>query len=159
DAWAVGYENSSGDKTLILHWNGARWSRVPSPNAGGFDNILNGTSAVSATDAWAVGVKFHNAACFCTVALHWDGTSWSRVPSPSPGSAGSQLNGVSADSKTDAWAVGWRNPGAANYKTLTLHWNGTSWSLVSSPNPNLTAPDVLAGVSALSSTDVWAVGQ
>lgn len=159
DAWAVGFYATPGDRSLILHWDGTAWSRVRSPNATGFDNVLNGVSAVSATDAWAVGVIFHNAACFCTVALHWDGVSWSRVPSPSPGSVASQLNGVSADSATDAWAVGWQDPGAANYKTLILRWNGANWSQVPSPNPNPSAPDVLNGVSARSATDAWAVGE
>ncbi|HEV2450537.1 MAG TPA: hypothetical protein VGS62_01250, partial [Streptosporangiaceae bacterium] len=59
DAWAAGYYvNTSGTgtdfTTLTLHWNGTAWSQVASPNPG-FDNLLEGVSVVSASDAWAVG--------------------------------------------------------------------------------------------------------
>jgi hypothetical protein len=37
------------------------------------------------------------------------------------------------------------------------HFNGTSWSVVSSPSPGL-GEDVLAGVTALAPSNVWAVG-
>jgi hypothetical protein len=33
---------------------------------------------------------------------------------------------VSADSATDAWAVGYYTK--ASTRTLLLHWNGTAWS-------------------------------
>jgi hypothetical protein len=50
--WAVGL---SGGATFILRWNGAVWARVPSPSPGKAFNDLSGVSAVSATNAWAVG--------------------------------------------------------------------------------------------------------
>src|SRR6185312_11927238 len=69
NAWAVGFADPSGGdarngpaaggrviiaRTLILHWNGKSWKRVPSPNPdeGGH---LTGVTATSAGDAWAVG--------------------------------------------------------------------------------------------------------
>jgi len=42
--------------------------------------------------------------------------------------------------------------------TLTEHWNGAAWSVVSSPVPNGSASSALNAVSAASSTNVWAVG-
>jgi hypothetical protein len=59
DAWAVGYEKSNEtgfDETLTLRWHGTIWSRVKSPNDDPYSNDLFGVSAISATDAWAVGV-------------------------------------------------------------------------------------------------------
>jgi hypothetical protein len=41
--------------------------------------------------------------------------------------------------------------------TLTEHWTGTSWSVVPSPNPFSTFSH-LAGVAAVASNDIWAVG-
>jgi hypothetical protein len=33
DVWAVGSRiGTGGDKTLIVHWNGSAWKRVPSPS-------------------------------------------------------------------------------------------------------------------------------
>ncbi len=35
NAWAVGDgEQGNEDDTLILHWNGRAWTRLPSPNPG-----------------------------------------------------------------------------------------------------------------------------
>jgi hypothetical protein len=68
------------------------------------------------------------------VTLHWNGTAWSRVPSPSPGNGDgegtSELFGVSALSSTDAWAVGdYINQTTGIIDTLILHWNGSTWSV------------------------------
>ena len=52
----------------------------------------------------------------------------------------------------DLWAIG-----SAGSQTLALHWDGTRWSVVTTPN----GPhpwNQLSGVAAVSSTDVWAVG-
>jgi len=58
DVWAVGVsyntERTLGS-TLIEHWNGSRWSVVPSPNPSSFVNKLNAVAAVSPNDVWAVG--------------------------------------------------------------------------------------------------------
>jgi hypothetical protein len=126
---------------------------------------LVGVSAVSGSDAWAVGdYGTGDGGVTKTLVLHWDGTAWSRVNSPSPGSGLNGLTGVSAVSGGDAWAVGnsssYDNPYVID--TLILHWNGTAWTKVKSPNPS--CPDDfisyndLYGVSARSGSDAWAVG-
>lgn len=64
----------------------------------------------------------------------------------------SSLHAVAAHSATDVWAVGY-----ASGTTLIEHWNGTRWSLVSSPNP--AGYDRLSGVAVVpGSTQVWAEG-
>ena len=116
NAWAVGDINFS--QSLILHWNGTAWKRVPSPSPPGAQ--LHGVAATSATNAWAVGQTDT-----ATLILHWNGTAWTRVPSPSPASDTSYLWGVAATART-AWTVG------AAYRsgvprTLILHWNSAAW--------------------------------
>src|SRR5438105_3935499 len=59
---------------------------------------------------------------------------WSVVSSPNSGTANG-LHGVAAVSANDVWAVGEYNPGPGS-RTLTLHWDGTSWSVIPSPNVN-----------------------
>jgi hypothetical protein len=179
DAWAVGFDinpTTGASVTLILHWNGTSWSRVASPNPGGTTSSSNGNSlksvsAISATDAWAVGV-YGNPTTGATVTLttHWNGTSWTKVGSPNPAGTMSSSNrnvlyGVSAQSPTDAWAVGFdMNPTTGVGVTLILHWNGTSWTKLASPNPGDTTSgsglsfNYLYGVSADSAIDAWAVG-
>jgi hypothetical protein len=164
DAWAVG---ASGplrsaflhNKTLVLHWNGTSWTQVASPNPEPSDNQLTDVSAVTPSDVWAVGFSTAGST-FQTLILHWNGTSWTQVASPNPGFGLSELLGVDALSANDAWAVGEYNTSAGALKTLVLHWNGTTWAQVASPNPGVPSSAVfLADVSATSSSDVWAVGE
>ncbi len=158
DVWAVGayVDTSSGtQETLVQHWNGTSWSTVPSPSPGTLLNELSAVAAVSASDIWAVGYAYSSG--YSTLTEHWNGTSWSAVPSPSPGPSYNFLYGVTAVSSSDVWAVGRYEDATGVYRTLIEQWNGTSWSVVSSPNPSSTN-NSLYGVTAVSANDVWAVG-
>ena len=110
---------------------------------------LLGVAATSAGSAWAVGYVGNSA----TLILHWNGTAWKQVPSPSPRAA--QLSGVAATSGSNAWAVGFIF-NSTGYKTLIEHWNGTRWTKVPSPSPG-PLPE-LSGVAATSASNAWAVG-
>src|SRR5262249_38080731 len=104
------------------------WTEVSMPT--GVHDYLNGIAAGSSTDIWAVG-----SSAGTTLTDHWNGTAWSIVSSPSVASATNRLNAVTVISPTDAWAVGVSGTDdGSSVKTLTLHWNGTSWSIVNSPN-------------------------
>ncbi len=158
NAWTVGYYGTDPvDQTLIEHWNGTTWKRVPSPNPGGSArlSILYGVAATSATNAWAVGY-YNNGTATQTLIEHWDGTTWAKVPSPNPSSTNNFLIGVTATSATSAWAVGDYSNGIA-YQTLIARWNGTAWTRVPGPNP-CTAINSFNGVTATSATSAWAVG-
>jgi hypothetical protein len=110
---------------------------------------LFGVAATSAKDAWAVGQYQSASGPLRTLIMHWNGTAWTRVPSPDPVPGGDTLNGVAAVSASDAWAVGGKNG-----RTLILRWNGKAWRQM--PGPDL--PGALAAVTATSATDAWAVG-
>jgi hypothetical protein len=165
DVWAVGFSpHPSGTplyirQTLVEQWNGSSWSVVASPNpAGKTDVVLNGVTAISANDIWAVGHSGDASSIpLQTLTEHWDGTRWSIIPSPSPGTYnGNVLNAVAAISANDVWAVGWYQSGPTGQEggALTMHWDGTIWTVV--PNPSRWT---LYGVTAISSNDVWAVGE
>jgi hypothetical protein len=159
--WAVGSSGSqaSGQVTVIEHWNGTGWSLVTSPNPGTIDNTLYAVSAVSSSDVWAVGFQVSTTGVTQTLTEHWNGTKWSVVTSPSPGSINNEFLSVAAVSSNDVWAVGFTASNSSAQKTLIEHWNGTKWSVVKSLSPG-TSPvnDVLSGVTAISASDVWAVG-
>jgi hypothetical protein len=145
DAWAVG---STTLGTLVAHWNGRRWRRVPSPGRG----ELSSVSAVSATSVWTVGDDGGQ-----TMVLHWNGTRWRTAKVPHPGRF-SVLSGVDAVSAHNVWAVGWVQPrGSQLTRTLALHWNGTRWQVVPSPNV-ASRTSLLAAVDARAGGGAWAVG-
>src|SRR5215469_5433346 len=110
---------------------------------------LFGVAATSARNAWAVGGAVNSGK---TLILHWNGTVWTHVPSPTP-VGDTELYAVAATSASDAWAVG---GGASPGKTVILHWNGTAWKTVPSPTPK--GGGALFGVTATSASDAWAVG-
>src|SRR5262245_53912740 len=89
------------------------------------------------------------------IPVHFDGTSWSVIPTPTLAASPSQFSGVAAVARDDVWAVGSQTvSGTSN--TLIEHWDGTSWSVVPSPTPS--GGGSLLAVTAISATDVWAVG-
>jgi hypothetical protein len=157
DVWTVGQAwNGSTYNTLVEHWNGRAWSIVPSPNVIGNSNVLEAISVVSANDIWAVGFSTDSNFINNTLTLHWDGISWSIVPSPSLDS--DILFALDALASNDVWAVGRTKPGGyGEDRTLTMHWDGSNWSIVPSPNDSSNDND-LFGVAAVASNDVWAVG-
>src|SRR5690348_15048662 len=86
---------------------------------------------------------------------HWDGVQWNVVPNPNPpGTQVSNLNGVSAVSSNDVWAVGRWGDGSYDH-TLMKHWDGVQWSVVPSPDVDL-GTNWLYDVSAIATNDVWA---
>src|SRR6266700_3094663 len=135
----------------------AAWSVVASPNATPGNNELHAVASISANDVWAVGTSENTLGNDQTLILHWDGTVWSIVASPTTGMVEGNLLGVAAVATNDEWAVGsFRNAGGA-FQTLTLHWDGTAWSIVPSPSPDGAFNDLFS-VAAFSTSDVWAVG-
>ena len=108
DVWVVGYHqdvSSQNYQTSILHWDGAGWSVVPSPNENTFNNYLFDVSATSASDAWAVGF-YDTGSALLTMAQHWDGSQWTIATSPNPGTFINEPVGAAAASPTDVWATG-----------------------------------------------------
>ena len=160
DVWAAGeYFNNGAYQTLIEQWNGTSWSIVTSPNTSSND-FLDGVAAVSANDIWAVGEDFSNFTPAQTLIEQWNGTSWSIVPSPNPSTNASILFGVAVVSANNVWAVGTGfNSTGTRQNTLTEQWNGTSWTIVHSPNPSGAGTSILFGVAVISASSLWAVGQ
>jgi hypothetical protein len=146
DCWAAG--------SLAEHWNGSAWSIVATP---GFNTAISGLTCISASDCWAVGDQGGPA----TLAEHWNGSAWSIVATGNPTlSEQDYFTGIACNGASDCWAVGYSvfsNPSPPSIqRTLAEHWNGTAWSITTTPNTPET--DSLAGVACISASDCWAVG-
>jgi hypothetical protein len=64
---------------------------------------------------------------------------------------------VKAFATDDVWAVGSKPNSDQMSSTFTLHWDGTTWSEISSPD-GAEMLNSLSGVDGASPNDLWAVG-
>lgn len=156
--------------TLALTTSAAAqtWTVVPSPNPpGAVQTILSDVTVVAEDDVWAVGHWRDNAFQQYTLAMHWDGSAWTIVPTPSPGSPSgntfTQLNAVVARAADDVWAAGLQNVpglgGTIGPQILVLHWDGSTWSEVPAPfTPAGTNGAFVSDIVELTPSDLLFVG-
>lgn len=173
DAWSVGYwrNEPSGIGSLAIHWDGSSWDLVDLPNTShlgtmpqtlGVDHAPNG-------DVWVAG---YLSTTYPTnnlpLVLRRRGGNWDRVETVTlrpmteyPYSArGGFANDVAVVTENDVWVVGVAN-GFGDAQTssvpMALHWDGSDWTDV--PVPIISnRHHELNDVVAISSDDVWAVG-
>jgi hypothetical protein len=159
--WAVGRRTPADNttaKTLVLRWNGTAWKIVSSPSVAN-NNRLSAVTAISASNAWAVGV-YTNLGRH-PLAIHWNGTSWktTTVPAPTTGF----LSGVASTSASNVWAVGSLDAGIGQCgpgsTQLLEHWNGSAWSSASPPTVTGASSTSLSSVTPIpGTTDLIAAG-
>ena len=162
DVLAVGGYNPGEPPTALLtrpyaeHWNGHGWTATTVPLASVYSGQtaqLNGVAEVAAGDGWAVGtVSDPSSLASKTLAYHWNGSTWQRVPAPNPAgpSQGNELAAVAARATNDVWAAG--GDGGYPEASLVLHWNGSAWARVQVPS--IGALDAVTVTSA----SLWVAG-
>ena len=163
---AVGRETSAHSE----YWNGTEWSVKTVPSPGGSEPILEGVSCTSSSACMAVGYYAEGSVYYKGFSEKWNGSSWTlqatAIPAESEG--GNELFGVSCQSASSCFAVGGRfnkdtEPfsgyhAPAEERTLSEYWNGTSWSVQTTPNPEKNLFDAFGSISCTSSTACTAVG-
>ncbi len=159
DVWAVGYAgnpNSPETTTLTMHWeydsgsNQYMWKTKPSPNPSTLDDYLFSVTAASSNNVWAVGYTLDsNPTTGRTLAINWNGSGWSTVSSQNPSSYTNYLQGVTAVSDSNVWAVGYSTypstgvddtliehnaPPAAAFLELPFHHSGSFYKAATAIN-------------------------
>ena len=159
DCVAVGeYYVGETSQTLVESWNGSTWSIVSSPSPGKGPDSLNSVSCVSSAICTAVGVSApeNHPVSHKTLVESWNGSAWSTVASPDPGSS-NVLSGVSCKNSTDCVAAGNYYDKDESFQTLVESWNGKAWLVTTSPNASKRG-DSLSAVSCTGSVSCVAVG-
>lgn len=148
--WKIGTQPYIGTVSGWLDTN----TLVQSANASSYENILSGIDTVAANNVWAVGHSQASNGVRSSLIEHWEGSSWSIVSSPNPGSGDNYLQGVTALSATNIWAVGYYPDGLGDYRTILEHYDGSSWT---ADTTDSTVGQLFA-ITKVSSTEAWAVG-
>jgi hypothetical protein len=161
DVWAVGNSGagSAQPQGRTLHWDGAAWLSVPAPSDSMYASTLTSVDVASAGDVWAVGhAVAAPGASRKPLVMRYTYGGWSVVPTPSPGPAEHELNGVDMPFPGFGWAVGtYRSGSSARLDNLILRWNGSVWTQM--PAPVLgSGSNVLKAVAAEGAGQGWAVG-
>jgi hypothetical protein len=149
NVWAIGYDTQAG--ALVHKHNGSNWVAMSGP-AG---VALRGLDVVSPTEVWIAGY----AGSAATVARWKNGTWTSRYTQASTGRHLTVFEAIAVDSSGQVWAVGWDrdyNAPGRPVSSLVVHFDGTSWTRETTPNP--ANRNTLTDVVALANGEVFAVG-
>lgn len=148
DAWAVGTTGTrqSERQTLLVHWDGVRWSRPALPVSMGQLSGLQSVVAGNPADVWVMG---YSASDQPTPHIyHFDGAGWDEVRLPGYVFA---VEGISMTPAGRLWAVVMTGayPGDS-----VIRWNGRTWTRF--PAPLLSGGP--ANIAALADNDIWVTG-
>lgn len=126
-------------------------------NQQGSSYVLEALTGTSADDVWVGGIAYTGSTA-AMLTLHYDGTRWTKVPTPG-GLQWPALLDIAAIAPDDVWAVGNQyTAGGAGTENLAMHWDGTSWATVPTPDPSGQYLG-LSSVSTVSSNQVYASGR
>jgi hypothetical protein len=158
DVWIVGasHQGTGLWKTLAMHWDGAAWSIVPTPDPGSIDS-LNAVVGISGDNVWAVGEVSTSArsAGSQAMVLHWDGKAWSVMDTGVREQNGT-LSSVVALAADDIWAAGsYADKSGTVLQPLFMHFDGKAWKEVGAEDQ---IGGTIWGMSAQAPNDIWAVG-
>lgn len=129
DVWAVGVAGT------ILHFDGNRWSCVPS----GTTQDLRTVWGSGPDDVWAAGTGRGPGT---PEILRWDGRSWARVTF----AAGQNVLAIGGTGPSDVWVF-------SDPLYPAMHWDGAAWSRT--PTVGSQSLRALWGSRP---DDVWAIG-
>jgi hypothetical protein len=159
NVWVVGDREGADNvfETLAEHWNGHRWSVVPTPDPGSTGNHLYAVDAVASDNVWAVGQRLGASAPDQGLVEHWNGRRWSVVSIP-VSTVGSVLFDAVTVSGGQVWVAG-ESDSPAGGRALIEHFvPGHGWSIAHLPGlPGGANWADLYGL-AVAQGSVWAVG-
>src|SRR5262249_9465555 len=115
------------------HWDGTKWSVVPSPDPGAAGNHLYAVDAVSPNDVWAVGQELTGQVPDLGLVEHWNGLRWSVVSSPALPNQSVMLSGVAASGGQVGTTGEADSPRVTGGQPLVEHEQGGVWSVASLP--------------------------
>jgi hypothetical protein len=109
NVWILGSghdPNTNTNPSLIEHWNGSVWTATIFGPISGQVAEVEGITANS-SGVWVVGTVRDTSLNYnVPLVEHWDGVSWSIIPSAPAGSIGSGFTSIAIGPYGDIWAAG-----------------------------------------------------
>ena len=152
---AVGFcagADGTSEQALIERSSGSGWSIVPANAPAG--SSLQSVTPVSPTEVWAVGSTTTVTGAKRTLAVRFDGSQWTVVPTPDASGNDWLQSVVRVPGTPTLWAVGSAIIGGASVG-IAEHWTGSAWEAVPPVQPG--DDSNLQGVAAAPGA-IWAVG-
>ncbi|HEV2242303.1 MAG TPA: alkaline phosphatase family protein [Streptosporangiaceae bacterium] len=156
DVWVVGDREGGNGlfETLAEHWNGRRWSVVPTPDPGSTGNHLYAVDAVARDDVWAVGQRLGTQAPDQPLVEHWNGHRWSVVSTPVSTVSSVMLEGVAVNGG-QVWVDG-ESDSPDGGRPIIEHFQNGHWSVADLSGVG-SIWTMLYGIAVTGDT-VWATG-
>lgn len=145
-SWCLAGGSTEETVTLTEIWNGTTWIHQATPSVGALADV----SCTATTWCMALGTER---------AATWNGSSWESVAMPAVG--GAQSTSFLSDSCTSpsfCLAAGQANFSDGEFEPITAKWNGSQWSLLTTPSPPGSIETDLASVSCPAENACTAVG-
>jgi hypothetical protein len=119
------------------------WTVVSTPNVRSTDDeTISGVAAISGSDVWAVGQDDDPGTVIDGLIENWNGSAC--------------VGGVVELGPTDMWTTGNGDFSGAG-QTLSMQWNGSAWSVVSTPSGAFAGS--LGGIARVPGPDtLWTTG-
>ncbi|HLN06169.1 MAG TPA: hypothetical protein VK217_07820 [Acidimicrobiales bacterium] len=157
---AVGsYDEGTSTLPLVERWNGKSWGTETIPVAKGQALTVTAVSCPSLKICTAVG-STTNSTAETASALRWNGSAWKAQAVPEPPKAQfADLDGVACNGSSSCTASGEYDNSNGTGLALAERWNGTTWSVQTTPDPKGATFAVLAAVSCWSPIACTGVGE
>jgi phosphatidylinositol-3-phosphatase len=165
--WATGQLSGQGsDRQVVLHLAGGHWAvvsahLVPTPGGAIADAYPN-SIADSPAGLWIAGNDRAGHSGFSALVEGPAGHGLTEVGTPDPTPQDNYLHAIApVNGGKDAWAVGDDVPVSTGNAASLIEYGSAAggWRTVPSPDPSASGNNILDGIFAVSSTDVWAVGE
>lgn len=159
---AAGSAVIKGVKTAIVeNWASPTWSSqsIPIPE-GATSSQLDGIDCLWSNFCVAVGRYTTSGGSIKNLAMFWDGTEWKlqTLADPKEAAQSTLLDVACTPTPNRCTAVGgWKN-GALEQFTMAYRFDGSTWTLQSTPNPAGSIASVFQEVSCAAETSCAAAG-
>jgi hypothetical protein len=165
--WATGQISGNGsDRQVILHLVGGAWVVVPSgpvrTPGGAVADAYPQAIATSPAGLWVAGRDRSGHSGYSTFVEAPAGAGLAEISTPNPTKQDNYLWGIApVNGGANAWAVGTSIPSSTGNGNSLIEYGSASGgsTVVPSPDPSTNGNNILDGVLAFSSANVWAVGE